>query len=63
MERLSSLRDRLSTLLLCSARMFHVRLAGSNRPLIRVPIAVDQQLKRWQDAGVCNVLMDGDLVE
>ena len=43
--------------------MFHARLAGSHRPVIRVPMAVDHRLKRWQDAGVCNVLMAGDLLE
>jgi len=46
--------------------MFHERSAWSNRTLIRAPIVVDHQLKRWsqwQDAGVGGVLVAVDLLE
>jgi len=59
-------RDRLSVLLLGSARMFHERSAWSNRTVIRAPIVVDQQLQRWsrwRGVGVCGVLGAVDLLE
>ena len=66
MERLGSLRDRVSAIVLWSACMFQERLAWSNRLSIRTSTVVDHKLKRWsrwQDAVVFGVLLPRDLLE